>query len=195
MPARRTTVAFATISLLRPAAGAYAQDLSSQIDAVYAAQQRNQEAAEAAAESARAAALQADIEARRQRASELAETRRRTRVVEQDARASRKRDQDYEDQVRSLDLQERALKIEAERKVVSRSNEYINRDLAQQDAQTDLVRSQADQARNISAGAKTLLEDTGTAEIKAAEAPTSRAPRNDAQGTSRLAADQGHRGS
>src|SRR6185437_1242364 len=90
---------------------------------------------------------------------------------EDEALTDKKRDQAYEDQLRALEVQEKALEIEAEKARVTRANEYIDQDLKQRAAVTDVIKSHADATRNVSEGAKTFLEKTGEAEVKAEEKP------------------------
>jgi hypothetical protein len=74
----------------------------------------------------------------------------------------------YEDQQRDMDLQERKLKLQAEQVRVNRENDVIDAQLKRENAQTDVVQSNADANRNISEGGKSLLEDTGKAKVKEA---------------------------
>jgi sulfur carrier protein ThiS len=106
------------------------------------------------------AAAQAQEEERRAAAAA------RQQQKEAEAAADKKRDQTYQDQLRALDVQQRSLAVEAEKARVSRSNEYIDQELKAKAAETDVVKSQADSNRNLSEGAKTLLEKTGDAEVK-----------------------------
>lgn len=135
---------------------AYAQQsLVDQIDAVDAAQTQEQQ-----------------MEAQQQRAAIARAKQKYAAAValqqkkEADALADKKREQAYQDQLRVLDVQRKALEVEAEKARVARTNEYIDQELKAQAAQTDAVQSQADANRNISSGTKTLLEDTGKAEVE-----------------------------
>jgi hypothetical protein len=85
---------------------------------------------------------------------------------EAEAEADKKRDQGYQDQLRALDVQQKALAVEAEKARVARSNEYIDQELKEKAAQTDVIKSEADSNRDLSQGTKTLLEKTGDAEVK-----------------------------
>ncbi|WP_222548144.1 DUF5384 family protein [Asaia lannensis] len=85
----------------------------------------------------------------------------RARLQAEAALSDKKRDQGYEDQLRALDLEERRLRLQAEKNRVARQNEFIDRELHEQDAQTDVVKSRADATRDLSSGTKTLLEKTG----------------------------------
>jgi hypothetical protein len=58
------------------------------------------------------------------------------------------------------------LELQAAKARVDRANDLINAELKRTDAQTDVIQSQADANRNISSGAKVLLERTGEAEVK-----------------------------
>jgi hypothetical protein len=149
------------------AGGAWAQpSLSDQINAVGAAQEQH-EAAERAAQQAYERRM-----AEQQRAATAAAERRQAeesalkRQKLDDALLDKKRDQNYEDQLRELEVQKRALAVEAEKARVTRANEYIDQELKEKAASTDVIKSQADATRNISEGTKTLLEKTGEAEVK-----------------------------
>jgi hypothetical protein len=83
-------------------------------------------------------------------------------------RAAAAKQSAYEDQQRDMDLQERKLKLQAEQVRVNRENDVIDAQLKRENAQTDVVQSNADANRNISEGGKSLLEDTGKAKVKEA---------------------------
>lgn len=118
--------------------------LSEQINAVDAAQ-KEEEAAERAA----------------QQAQERKLTQRKAEML-----AEKQRDQAHEDKLRDLDVQERALQIEAEKARVARQNDFIDQELKERAAVTDVIKSHADANRNLSEGTKTLLEKKGEAEVK-----------------------------
>ncbi|GBQ11514.1 DUF5384 family protein [Swaminathania salitolerans] len=103
---------------------------------------------EKAAREKRAAARQRSADARAREAAAA-------------AAADKKRDQGYEDQMRALALEERRLKLQAAKTRIARENEFIDRELHEKDAETDVIKSHADAARNLSAGSKTLLEKKG----------------------------------
>ncbi len=127
------------------AGNAYAQDsLMEQINAVEAAQ-KQEEAAERAA----------------QQAQERKIAQRKAEML-----ADKQRDQTHEDKLRELDVQERALQIEAEKARVARQNDFIDQELKERQAVTDVIKSHADVNRNLSEGTKTLLEKKGEAEVK-----------------------------
>ena len=162
---------FATLAWT--AARAQQPSLSSQIDSVYAVQQQQEQAAAAERQAAADAEAREEYKARQERALAAAEQRRRESAVEAteqakeaEARADKDRDQKFEDQERQLQLQQQQLVLAAEKARVARENDYINRDLAKQDAETDVIKSQADATRSVSSGEKTLLEDDGTAAVK-----------------------------
>jgi hypothetical protein len=158
--------------------------LSDQINAVDAAQNRQRAAAMAAEATQRAAQQgyerrlldqQKATAALRQQREEAAASLQRQREEavlaerrkqQEEVAADKRRDQAYQDKLRDLDVQQRTLAVEAEKARVARANEYIDQDLKEQAARTDVVQSNADATRNVSAGAKTLLEKTGEAEVK-----------------------------
>jgi acetoin utilization deacetylase AcuC-like enzyme len=68
---------------------------------------------------------------------------------------SESHDQDYADRIRDL-------QIAKEKTRLAREDEFIDRDLKRQDAETDIVQSHADGMRNVTSGEKSLLEGAGT---------------------------------
>jgi len=122
---------------LLTSANVQAQSLTDQINAVDAVQEQQERAAAAQAQQRHAAAL-----------------------------ADKKRNQDYEDQLRAMDVQKKQLQVDMDKARVARANDYIDQELKAKSAETDVVKSQADANRDLSSGTKTLLEDTGEAEIK-----------------------------
>ncbi len=142
------------------------QSLTDQINAVDAVQEQRDSSQQAAQE-----AYERRISQQQKAAAALAAQRQeaiaaRNKQREEEALSNKKRDQAYEDQLRAIDLQEKTLKIEAEKARVARSNEYIDQELKEKAAQTDVIKSQADSNRDLSEGTKTLLEKTGDAEVK-----------------------------
>ena len=91
---------------------------------------------------------------------------RQTRQNKRDAEAAidKKRDQGYEDELRSLEIQKQKLALAREEARVKRENEYIDQELKHKAAQTDVVQSEADANRNISEGGRDLMKSTGKAE-------------------------------
>jgi hypothetical protein len=169
--------------------------LTDQINSVYAVQQKKDAAEKAAREAQQAEqqrlAEQREVERReaeRRRATEHAaavaaaakkqadaaaatakkEAEAATAAAKKEAEASadKKRDQQYEDQLRALQIEQKKLELQAAKARVDRTNDLINAELKRTDAQTDVIQSQADANRNISSGAKVLLEKTGEAEVK-----------------------------
>lgn len=82
--------------------------------------------------------------------------------------ADRKRDQGYEDELRKLDIEEKKLMLVEKKAKADRANEYIDQDLRQKSATTDVIQSTADANRNVSEGAKELLKSEGKAREKEA---------------------------
>lgn len=130
-----------------------------------AAEDRRAEAREAQNRRDRAAAASRAAEQRRIAANAAAQQRQ---AKEAEAARLRSREESYEDDLRALELEERRLELQAKRARVARSNDYIDAELRDKAARTDVVQSEADSARNVTQGAKSLLEDSGTAEIKRA---------------------------
>lgn len=150
--------------------------LANQFDQLYQIEQQTQQA-EAAAEAERirqAAAEQARAEAheasaRRQRAAaqqaaqQKALAQRQEQAVEE--KRVRTREESYEDELRALELEERRLELQAKRAKAARANDYIDAELRDSAARTDVIQSEADAARNVTSGTKSLLEDAGKAEV------------------------------
>ncbi|MFQ6573451.1 DUF5384 family protein [Pseudomonas sp. UM16] len=120
-----------------------------------AAAQQRAESREAAARQQRAASQRA--------AAQAAAERQQAQAVEQ--KRVRTREEGFEDELRALELEERRLALQAKKARVARSNDYIDAELRDSAARTDVIQSNADSARNVTSGAKSLLEDAGTAEI------------------------------
>ena len=85
----------------------------------------------------------------------------------------RARNQAYEDEMRRMDLQERRAGVAARRAQSSRSNDYIDQDLKRQGAQTDVIQSQADANRNLSVGARDMMQGVGQGASKGLPPPPS----------------------
>ncbi len=77
----------------------------------------------------------------------------------------RTREESYEDELRALELEERRLALQAKKAKVARANDYIDAELRDSAARTDVIQSEADATRNVSSGAKSLMEDAGEAEV------------------------------
>jgi hypothetical protein len=155
---------------------AMAQSVQDQINAVDAVQERRRQAEDAALAAQQAAQAGQLEETRREHQRQEGVTRNRMeavavkeRVRQASADADKQRDQGYEDKLRALEIEERTLRLQADRGVVARENEYIDRDLQQRAAETDItksradvVRSEADANRSISTGIKTYLDHAAT---------------------------------
>ena len=126
----------------------YAQSLTDQINAVDAVQTQE----ELRQQAARNAEMH-HIE--RQRAAQAVLDQKR----EDEKLSDKKRDQQYEDQLR-------ALHVEATKARVARENDYIDQELKEKAARTDVIKSEADVNRNLSEGTKSLMEKEGDADIK-----------------------------
>ena len=141
-------------------------DLSADISAVAAAESSGQQAEERAAAKIRAAAQA------RARAKEIAQAKEHEKqeAIRQreydNYMADKKRDQSYEDELRKLELEERKLELTRKKARVSREDDFIDQELKREAAKTDVIQSDADAARNLSGGAKSLLEKEGEARVK-----------------------------
>jgi hypothetical protein len=131
---------------------ALAQGVSDQIDAVYRAQQMEKLREE---QYQRAWADQQARITAQHRAERIAEEQRRAEAL--------KRYQAYQDQLRTLDLEQKKLQLEKLKARTVRENDFIDRELKRLDAQTDAIQSEADANRNLSEGTKTFLNKAGEA--------------------------------
>lgn len=150
--------------------------LAGQFDELYQIEQQTKQA-EAAAETERlrqAAAAQERADAREAAARQqqaAAQRAAQQRAAEQrqvqaaEEKRQRTREESYEDELRALELEERRLALQAKKAKVARANDYIDAELRDSAARTDVIQSEADAARNVSSGAKSLMEDAGEAEI------------------------------
>lgn len=127
-----------------------------------AAAQRHWQERRAAAEARDKAARQASAAATK-KAAERAAAQRQT-VAAENARL-RTRAEAREDEAHALAIEERKLRLQTLKAKADRSNEYIDAELRSSAAKADVVQSEADANRNISSGAKALLEDTGKARV------------------------------
>lgn len=123
-----------------------------------AAAEQRAEAREAAARQQRAAAQRASAQRAAEKQQAQAAERKRVQT----------REEAYEDEMRALELEERRLALQAKKAKVARANDYIDAELRDSAARTDVIQSNADSARNVTSGAKSLLEDSGKAEVKRA---------------------------
>ncbi|KFX70955.1 hypothetical protein TMS3_0103130 [Pseudomonas taeanensis MS-3] len=150
--------------------------LANQFDQLYQIEQQTKQAeANAAAERTRqAVAEQARADARdaanrRQRAA-VQQAAQQKALAQRQAQESenkrvRSREEGFEDELRALELEERRLELQAKRARAARANDYIDAELRESAARTDVIQSDADASRNLSSGTKALLEDSGKAEV------------------------------
>ncbi|WP_241653153.1 DUF5384 family protein [Pseudomonas alkylphenolica] len=123
-------------------------------------------------EEARQRAEVSEASAREQRAAAQRATAQRAAQKQQvqaaENKRKRTREEGYEDELRALELEERRLDLQAKKAKVIRTDEYIDAELRDSAARTDVIQSNADSARNVTSGTKSLLEDVGKAEVKRA---------------------------
>ena len=150
--------------------------LANQLDSMYQLEQQTKQA-EASSEAERI--RQAAAERARDEARSAADRKQRAvaqQAVQQKALEQRKtqelehkrvqtREEGFEDELRALELEERRLALQAKRARAARTNDYIDAELRDNAARTDVIQAEADSARNVTSGAKSLLEDTGKAEV------------------------------
>lgn len=84
--------------------------------------------------------------------------------LDAEASADKKRDQSYEDELRSLEIQKQKLALAKEEARVKRENEFIDQEQKHKAAQTDVVQSEADANRNMTEGGRDLMKSVGKAE-------------------------------
>lgn len=166
-----------SIILFSASASSLADSLQNQISAVAQAQQQgvNEENRERDAQQAILDREAQQESQRRAYAAALAEQRAkaiaaerkmRREKIENEAANDKKRDELYEDELRNLEIQKQKLAVAREDARVKRENEYIDQELKNQAANTDLIQSKADSNRNISEGGKDLMKSEGKAEEK-----------------------------
>jgi hypothetical protein len=134
-----------------------------QAEAAAESERLRQAAADRAREEARSAADRRQRAAAQQAAQQRALEQRKTQEVEH--KRVQTREEGFEDELRALELEERRLALQAKRARTARANDYIDAELRDSAARTDVIQSEADSARNVTSGAKSLLEDSGKAEV------------------------------
>ncbi|HCO8236585.1 DUF5384 family protein [Escherichia fergusonii] len=109
------------------------------------------------------------IEAQNRKAAAIAADRKVAREkLESEIKEDKKRDIAYENELRSLEIQKLKLALAREEARVKRENDFIDQELKNKAAQTDILQSNADANRNISEGGKELMKSTGKAKEKEA---------------------------
>ena len=134
-----------------------------QAEAAAEAERLRQAAAERSREEARSAADRRQRAVAQQAAQQRALEQRKTQETEH--KRVQTREEGFEDELRALELEERRLALQAKRARTARANDYIDAELRDSAARTDVIQSEADSARNVTSGTKSLLEDAGKAEV------------------------------
>ncbi|ENJ7142718.1 DUF5384 family protein [Escherichia coli] len=154
-----------------------ANQLQNQIAAIAQAENEGR-AIEQKAEDARKEFIRQQVNAervRRKKAVAAAAAREKQRIaLENELRAKReaelanerRRDQAYEDELRKLNIERMKLELQAKSARVKRENDFIDQELKEKAAKTDVIQSEADANRNISSGSKELLQSMGKASEK-----------------------------
>ena len=119
--------------------------------------------AERARDEARSAADRRQRAVAQQAAQQKAFDQRKAQELEH--KRVQTREEGFEDELRALELEERRLALQAKKARAARTNDYIDAELLDNTARTDVIQAEADSARNVTSGAKSLLEDTGKAEV------------------------------
>ncbi|MDX7987049.1 hypothetical protein FE392_06860 [Xenorhabdus sp. 12] len=168
---KETLISFLLVTLSAPVLASSLQDQLAQIAQAEnegkAEEQRQHEAQQAKLERA----AKAEREKRQREAAARAEKARKQEAIKAtekqrvlaEAKADKKRDQDYEDELRKLDIEMKKLELEKRSARVKRENDFIDQELKTQAAKTDVIQSEADVNRNLSSGGKALLESEGRA--------------------------------
>lgn len=86
--------------------------------------------------------------------------------IDAEASQDKKRDQGYEDELRSLEIQKQKLALAKEEARVKREDDFIDQELKNKAAHTDVTQSEADANRNMSEGGRDLMKSVGKAEEK-----------------------------
>ncbi|EME6641524.1 DUF5384 family protein [Salmonella enterica subsp. enterica serovar Cerro] len=157
----------------------FANSLQDQLSAVAQAEQQGkseeqrlrdiqQEKINAAERLDRQRRASAVAEANRKAAIASAEKKARREKIEAEVKADKTRDQGYEDELRSLEIQKQKLALAREEARVKRENEFIDQELKNKAAQTDVIQSNADSNRNMSEGGRDLMKSEGKAREKSA---------------------------
>ena len=148
---------------------AIASSLQDQLSAVAEAEQqgKNEEQRqhdEWVAERNREIQQEKQRRANKRAATAAANKKARQDKLDAEASADKKRDQSYEDELRSLEIQKQKLALAKEEARVKRENEFIDQELKHKAAQTDVVQSEADANRNMTEGGRDLMKSVGKAE-------------------------------
>lgn len=157
----------------------FASSLQEQLSAVAQAEQQGkaeeqrlsdiqQEKINAAERLERQRRASAVAEANRKAAIASAEKKARREKIEAEVKADKTRDHGYEDELRSLEIQKQKLALAREEARVKRENEFIDQELKNQAAHTDVIQSNADSNRNMSEGGRDLMKSEGKAREKKA---------------------------
>lgn len=167
------------LTLMLMATGVHANSLQDQLAAVDQAQQEQIAAQQAAQRQAEAEAqaeqnrLEKEYKAEQRRRAKIAaaaaakrEAREQAKMAE--AKADKRRDQGYEDELRELEIERQRAELATMKAKAKRADDYIDRELKQQDAEADVVQSRADSNRNMSEGSKSLMTSEGKAKEKKA---------------------------
>lgn len=139
------------------------QEKQRQLVAAQQAQEKRAYEAERARQQAQQQTYQRQQQAAAQKANEQAQAARAAQQAEQ--RHLQDRSERFEDEDRALALEERRIKLDAMKARAARTNDFVDAELKDSAARSDVIQSQADATRNISSGAKSLMESTGDAEV------------------------------
>lgn len=159
-----------TIALANPAFAQGPFDQVHQIEAqqkqAVAAERAERDRQNALLDERRAAEWAAERKAQRtaqQNSQRRAAEANKVRNIEQ--QRLRSRSEKIEDEANALELEERKLKLQTLKAKAARTDDYIDAELKERAAKTDVIQSNADATRDVSSGTRSLLQDTGKADV------------------------------
>lgn len=163
--------------ILSLSSSCFASTLQDQLSAVAQAEQQGRTAERQQFDTQKEQQDQKERLERQRRVNEIASANKKATIaaaerksqrekIEVEANADKKRDQGYDDELRSLEIQKQKLALAREDARTKRENDYIDQELKNQAAHTDVIQSNADSNRNISEGGKDLMKSEGKAREK-----------------------------
>jgi len=108
------------------------------------------------------AAMDAQVRSLREAELKLQTTQMMAAERARQAEADRlKKIEAQKEEERQLEMESRRIDLEVKRARAKRANDFIDRELKREDAQTDVIQADADVKRNVSSGTKSYLEGAG----------------------------------
>jgi hypothetical protein len=118
------------------------------------------------AEQKRKQSLIAENNRLKQRQAEQARLAKIKSEQENERLSDKYRDQEYENQLRDIEIQKQKIALQKEAARAARTNDFIDAELNKSKASTDILQSEADATRSVSKGAQNLMESEGKAREK-----------------------------